>query len=661
LNNLQAIFDAILPENILNNSLISDSTDIFIELLEKNSPVSMNISDFYNIEKITNNTSEELIKIYLYDYYSLIQKLLKDKRIVERFKNENKILRPQFYESDAYDVIISSSSIIDYFTIGGKYMSSKYSDPIFDETLAAEVNINPIYSKLEELKNNLLSVKPDNFYFNRIFKETKGFFSSIKYIYDVINRHLIPIDERSEFQVLDSNTPFVFKVKGSIDKEIYRAGVKYLTHPLGFVYDYEQIRQFKLSDLFSFKYEYQDEIIEVRCLQGSSESYNKKIKNIIQDGSYLSVIFTDGESLVYENQSVKYYNADGKIIKQYPYGYNCSIYLNYKLIYTPNISEILTFKEKKTLDVDTYNIEDVLKTIIEYSPKLGLIIGKFYFNNKDKFNMDSNVYRFITNDDDLEITTILMDRVNLNKKYETQKYKINAYLGIDNLYFNDDLKLIEITYNTNDKIIIDEFNKIKVTKDLETEDFNYNHIIEKIVSFDSKTLEDSEHDNIDSEFVISGLNITKDEFKVGENLYDDLKFRINEVYDNLSDNKTFILVDRSLMENYNISDDQKNKYEILISLNDDIIFNDSNDLNINIKSTINDIIENITDNVSVIEHPELKLIDNYNVDEICNYRECTTFKIIDPMLIGSDIKVGDNLQVTDSDNVLMNLITDSIT
>jgi hypothetical protein len=115
------------------------------------------------------------------------------------------------------------------------------------------------------------------------------------------------------------------------------------------------------------------------------------------------------------------------------------------------------------------------------------------------------------------------------------------------------------------------------------------------------------------------------------------------------------------MENYNISDDQKNKYEILISLNDDIIFNDSNDLNINIKSTINDIIENITDNVSVIEHPELKLIDNYNVDEICNYRECTTFKIIDPMLIGSDIKVGDNLQVTDSDNVLMNLITDSIT
>lgn len=471
MNNLSSIFNAIIPENLKNTPAINDSVQIFIELLEENSKVSLSANNFFN-DNVTEKTKEELIKIYLYDYYSLLHRLKSDFNIVERFKSQNKILRPYLYENDSYDSIVSTSTVVNYFIVGGSVLNSSYSGPEFDNVLGSEININPIYSKLGKLEDSLLKVKPDNFYFNRLFKEKKGFISSMRFIYDCLNEHLISEDEQLELQVIPSQDPFKLSIKGSIDTEVYRAGVEYLTHPLGFVYSYEQIKQIKLEDYFFFKYEYSNEQIEVRCLYGNSEFYNKQISEVLKYNGTIKVVFTDLTALIQEHDEVKYYDDSGRILKKYPIDKHCSIFLKYDLIYRPMISDSISFK----LSYSEIDNNDVLTDSLTFNEKFisrnAGVIGEFVFDNSEKYGGDSNK----TEEFNDEFVAKSKQQVNLEETYDKQiqeslisKIETNiTEVQIDE--YSEELKFKEnIVYNGSiiGIGIITDINPIIIAKEVE--------------------------------------------------------------------------------------------------------------------------------------------------------------------------------------------------
>ena len=81
-NNLLSIFKAITPDNIKDIPVVEDSMRIFIEILKENSPISSDIRIALS-EETTDSIAEELPKIYLNDYYDMIENLKTNKDIKE--------------------------------------------------------------------------------------------------------------------------------------------------------------------------------------------------------------------------------------------------------------------------------------------------------------------------------------------------------------------------------------------------------------------------------------------------------------------------------------------------------------------------------------------------------------------------------------------------
>lgn len=525
MNNLNSIFNAILPENLKNTSVIQNYIDIFIEILEENSKVSLDSTNFFN-DNVSNETKEELIKIYLYDYYSMLKRLKSDYYIVNRFRKENKILRPFLYVNDSMDARFSDNLVIDYFKIGGTVISSSFSGPEFDNVLSSEVNINPIYSKLDNLQNALLSVKPDNFYFNRLFKETKGFVSSIRFIYDCLNKYLVPDDERLQLEIRETGDPFKLLIKGSVDREIYRSGVEYLTHPLGFVYSYDQIRQITFEDYFSVKYRYDNSKIEVRCLYGNSETYNKVIKEVIKFNGSLKVIFDDLTSLVQENNEIKYLDSIGHEIKKYPESNHCSIFLSYDLIYVPTIYDNLKFKINNNFGFENILINDKMNSVLTYTPKVGIVIGRFFLGVGERFYKDNNIYSFVM-EEVMNVRNVL------------------RYKSSDNLNFSDNEK-IEETKNISTTVIINDeiIKNIDKTKLIENIDIKEIQNIKHSETFseeiyDKDILEtihvklplhniDDEGENFSDFLNINGFNGTVENMKYDDDIREIIRTRLTD-------------------------------------------------------------------------------------------------------------------------------------
>ena len=92
----QGKFKVVQANNIKNISVISDSMKIFIELLAEYSYISVDINNALN-ENTTLPIAEELPKIYLYDYYSMIDNLRTNKNIIKKFRDWNIALNPSLY------------------------------------------------------------------------------------------------------------------------------------------------------------------------------------------------------------------------------------------------------------------------------------------------------------------------------------------------------------------------------------------------------------------------------------------------------------------------------------------------------------------------------------------------------------------------------------
>lgn len=305
MKNLQNIFDSITPDNIKDIPVIKDAMAIFIETLEELSKESIDIRNIFENEII----KEELVKIYLDDLYRVFKTLQFNQKVVEKIERLNAAYGIEYYK---VDVILNIA----------KYINEEH----------------------------FLTFKS--------YKEKKGTTDAIKYIYELVGTKLLSQDNKMPF-TLTEYEPFVFDVSGNLPSELYEAVVRPLAHPLGFVYQYNQLVSLLLEDIFLSTTSYEINTLEVRCLlpNGTTQSTNYKYeldgitlrvvvdvtntqtsststkKIIFADGTYLEQVTTSlGQTHVY------YKAQNGTLIIPYDV-YQCSVYFDYNLILTTGILE----------------------------------------------------------------------------------------------------------------------------------------------------------------------------------------------------------------------------------------------------------------------------------------------------------------------------------
>lgn len=342
-NNLLSIFNAITPDNIKDIPVISDSMEIFIELLNEYSPISSDISIALS-EQTTESISEELPKIYLYDYYSMIENLKSNKTVINKFKLWNESLKPNIYPKGM--PLIGDKLLVNYFTIGepGGALTTEEESNVGLE----DINLFPLSDKINLLQTNMLQNRAENYFINRLFKESKGLKKGINFIYDILNEHLVNANERLELEITETGSPFELNMIGSIDKDVYNESVAYLSHPLGFVYEYTYLAEMKFDDNYSLSKFYDVRTLEVRCLSGNVEVYSTDVSSVIDEDNYVKVTFKNNYYLLQENDIVRYYDNLNNLIKIYPGDNHCSIYIDYDVIYTTTLDDSILIKDIST-------------------------------------------------------------------------------------------------------------------------------------------------------------------------------------------------------------------------------------------------------------------------------------------------------------------------
>lgn len=458
-NELLAIFKSITPDNIKNNKLISDSMKIFIELLSEYSFISKDIKLALS-EHTTDSIEEELPKIYLNDYYNMIENLKTNKNVVNKFKKWNENLKPNIYPKGM--PIIGDKLLINYFMIGQE--GGPLSDPDDVDKDDEKWNINPLSKKLDLLAHNILKNTPDNYYINRKFKESKGLKKSIQFIYDIVNEYMTNEDEKQPLVFNETGQPFEIElISGSMDKNIYEESVAYLAHPLGFTFNYMYISQLNFVDDFSLSKYYNIKMLEVRCLNGNIEKYNKKVTFIEDRFNYLKIVFVDGTYLLQENNVVKYFNSGGTLIKLYPSEFHCSIFLDYEIIYTTNIRDELRFKESTDGFKDIFNVSDGSKFRIVYNPKNNFIIGINIIGNSI-ISDDSDQYESVKTKEIFQsiINDNIISDIIVGDSFDNDAININVNNDLINIQTSEESYAIKTTSSIEENFIINEDFNIEI-------------------------------------------------------------------------------------------------------------------------------------------------------------------------------------------------------
>ena len=397
-NQMLSIFKALTPDNIKDLPVISDSVEIFIELLAENAKISKDIKIALS-EDTTASIEEELPKVYLYDYFNMIENLRTNKTVVNKFQKWNEALNPQIYPVGM--PVIGERLVVDYFMIGqegGILQDEEDENEDKGESQnddAVVWNINPLSKKLDALKHNILQNKAENYYINRKFKESKGLKKSIFFIYDIMNEHIVNPDEKSLLKITETGNPFEFDIiSGSIDRDIYKQSVAYLSHPLGFTYTYRYISELRFKDDYGLRKVYNVRMLEVRCLNGNVEKYTKEVIYIEQKTNYLKIVFVDGTYLLQANDAVSYYSKHDILIKSYPPSYHCSIFIDYNIEYRTTYEDNIKFEIKEKTS-DEFKMDD--SALYKYTLNIGKgfiigsgVIGEVVLNDTESYNVSAD-------------------------------------------------------------------------------------------------------------------------------------------------------------------------------------------------------------------------------------------------------------------------------
>jgi len=473
---LKDIFNSLTPDNIKNIQLIKDSIDIFLNFLETNSDISIDIRKMYKIEKTA--IRDEFLQIYLDDLYNVFQKSKTSKNIQDRIDKVNSI----------YNSTVIQKDFIGDIT---KTLNSEY------------------------------------FLTSKEFKQKKGTKLGIQYIYNLIENLNLSTETKTNFNLTELDV-FNFKVEGSVYKEMYEEMVKPLAHPLGWIYVYSQLIKEEINDLFNIEYLYDVKSTEVRCLDGYfdifTQSYtdaavktefltridpatgnnytltyyntyvtvylNKTVKTLdLQPRlgkTYKSVIFTDGSYVeqFFDPINVNFKDSSGNIIKDYPI--QCSLYLDYistEIITTQDtINYENTFSISKIKENNSGNVDTSIFTRFDpqfafavggtqtlYNINKEYIIGK-YGNNRDYFYSTDNEY-FYSTDNEYTISLYKVTGNYIGNVYVDILGKVGIYAGKEILISNTS----DVYWVVDDKTISETFSidAIHVSSYLTTTDSLY--------------------------------------------------------------------------------------------------------------------------------------------------------------------------------------------
>jgi hypothetical protein len=348
---LKNIFDTITPENIKDISLIKDAMEIFIENIEENCAISI------NIEKIYNNTFDSNDSIHLQNAKLNIRKGLID-----------------VYLTVLYNTLQKSQ---DHEVIKAKFKSRG-------------IDSSPFINDIEKIIND------EFFITNKPFKERVGTELSIKYAYNLAN--FLQSSKTIGDIVLTPIKPFHFETRGSIFREMYENIVKPLSHPLGFTYAYTQQSKQILQDLYFVKILFNIQNIEIRGINGNFDVFTEDLndtnvkldfltrtnpitKNLFTEEEYNSQVVVLFDKIVdtYTSETVENRNIVSILFKDRTYIQQKTnpielIYVNYDDIPVSNIKD---FSGHYSLYVN--NIADYE---FQYSDE----IEQFTFNYEDEDN-----------------------------------------------------------------------------------------------------------------------------------------------------------------------------------------------------------------------------------------------------------------------------------
>ena len=138
---LQVIFDCIVPDNIKNIPLIKVCTNIFIEQINRNSQIAINIGKLFDLENDTQikidgdnitqiidsdavKNSKDILRLglfytYINSIYTLILRLQRDRKIPERFFNSEYLGGLREYQKNC-----GSKRAIHYMYAFAKYLET---------------------------------------------------------------------------------------------------------------------------------------------------------------------------------------------------------------------------------------------------------------------------------------------------------------------------------------------------------------------------------------------------------------------------------------------------------------------------------------------------------------------------------------------------------
>lgn len=345
---LKQIFDAITPDNIKNIDLLADAMEIFIENLEQNAAISIDIKEIYNSEN--NEIKEALLKIYLNSLYTVITQA-----------QENKLIADKLEYHDA--------------------------------------KIIPLKNKITDILNNEYLTT------NKSFKQKLGTKSIIEYTYNLTKYLQDNVVNASDFKLTEVK-PFYFRTEGSIYNELYEYVVKPLSHPIGFTYNYVKVIAESIADFFGLTTEYKFNKIEVRSLDGTYHVFSPDLDDTNIKADFLTRVnfltnklFTEEEfyeqvHLHLDHQAIDLefnnvngstekiiYFSEGTILKQttnpitvyyrqlsdeqennenYEERYNSqsSLYVDYEQVFSVNYYDSIKWDIDIVLSSDLYNILD---------------------------------------------------------------------------------------------------------------------------------------------------------------------------------------------------------------------------------------------------------------------------------------------------------------
>jgi len=382
---LKIMFDALVPENIKNIPLVQTAMDIFIQNIEDNSAIAINIKKMYefNITALDNNL-----------------------------------------------VINSKAKIKQGFV--DIYLESLYN------TIVAAQNNQALQDKLSLIgkpnatmnKNVQDIVDPDFFLTNKVFKESVGTLSALNYSHKLGTR--LESSNNVNLPTITEVKPFHLLVEGPLSAEMYANLVEPISHPVGFTYDYINVVESVFIDLFNLEKVYiEKKDIEIRGSKGYYTIFtsdntqaaidaiqadfltriniltgklftlaefqaqvqpnihlNKVVLDITENntnGRNVSILFTDGTMIVQNTQStngnIYYVNANtwiaqaqGIITEFSSSAINghYSLFLEYTLTYRVTYGDDLTLKE--TTDITQLNDATSTPGNITYTDSAGALV-----------------------------------------------------------------------------------------------------------------------------------------------------------------------------------------------------------------------------------------------------------------------------------------------